>query len=166
LLRYDDTVAAAVLRGCDVDFEALADAVDAVVKPGLSRPTGPDLPYSSRAKKALEEAMKEAGERSQAYVGTEHLLLGLLREEKGIAAQVLVDFGVSYELAYRKTSEALSAGATEDSHPQNSARLSAGQRTAAVLRQTLGASEVSAVFAAHAIDVPRLLADLEQARPR
>lgn len=165
LLRYDDTVAATVLKACDVELEALANAVDGVVVRGAARPTGPDLPYTSRAKKALEEAMSEARERGHAYVGTEHLLLGILREEKGIAAQLLVDFGVTYEVAYRKTSEALNAGATEDSHPPVRATTSAGQKAAAMLKHALGAPEVAAVFAAHAVDVPRLLADLEQARP-
>ena len=61
--------------------------------------TGPDLPYTSRAKKVLELAMAEARRLEHTYVGTEHLLLGLLREEKGIAAQVLADAGITIENA-------------------------------------------------------------------
>src|ERR1019366_347862 len=53
------------------------------------------LPYTSRAKKVLELATREARELNHSYVGAEHLLLGLLREEKGIAAQVLVHSGVT-----------------------------------------------------------------------
>jgi ATP-dependent Clp protease ATP-binding subunit ClpC len=64
---------------------------------------GPDLPYTSRAKKVLELAMTEARELNHSYVGTEHLLLGLLREEKGIAAQVLTDAGVSLEASRAET---------------------------------------------------------------
>src|SRR5262249_46360869 len=64
---------------------------------------GPDLPYTSRAKKVLELAMSEARELNHSYVGTEHLLLGLLREEKGIAAQVLTDVGVNLEQARAET---------------------------------------------------------------
>ena len=64
---------------------------------------GPDLPYTSRAKKVLELAMSEARELNHSYVGTEHLLLGLLREEKGIAAQVLTDAGVNLEQARAET---------------------------------------------------------------
>ncbi len=56
---------------------------------------GPDLPYTSRAKKALEFSMLEARELNHSYVGTEHLLLGLLREEKGIAAQILASMGMT-----------------------------------------------------------------------
>jgi ATP-dependent Clp protease ATP-binding subunit ClpC len=65
--------------------------------------TGPDLPYTSRAKKVLELAMAEARDLNHSYVGTEHLLLGLLREEKGIAAQVLTDAGVNLEAARTET---------------------------------------------------------------
>src|SRR3989442_9204429 len=64
---------------------------------------GRDLPYTSRAKKVLELAMSEARELNHSYVGTEHLLLGLLREEKGIAAQVLTDVGVNLEQAGAET---------------------------------------------------------------
>jgi ATP-dependent Clp protease ATP-binding subunit ClpC len=61
------------------------------------------LPYTSRAKKVLELAMSEARELNHSYVGTEHLLLGLLREEKGIAAQVLTDAGVNLDAARAET---------------------------------------------------------------
>ncbi|HEY5544635.1 MAG TPA: Clp protease N-terminal domain-containing protein [Gemmatimonadaceae bacterium] len=54
-----------------------------------------DLPYTSRAKRVLELAMSEARELRHSYVGTEHLLLGLMREEKGIAAQVLTSKGLT-----------------------------------------------------------------------
>ena len=62
-----------------------------------------DLPYTSRAKKVLELAMHEARELNHAYVGTEHLLLGLIAEEKGIAAQVLIDAGVTLDVARAET---------------------------------------------------------------
>lgn len=57
----------------------------------------PDLPYTSRAKKTLEWAMLEARELQHGFVGSEHLLLGLIREEKGIAAMVLAHHGVRAE---------------------------------------------------------------------
>jgi ATP-dependent Clp protease ATP-binding subunit ClpC len=63
----------------------------------------PDLPYTSRAKKVLELAMAEARELGDSYVGTEHLLLGIYREEKGMAAQVLTHAGVSHEMARGET---------------------------------------------------------------
>jgi ATP-dependent Clp protease ATP-binding subunit ClpC len=73
-----------------------------VKKGKAAQASGPDLPYTSRAKKVLELAMGEARELNHSYVGTEHLLLGLLREEKGIAAQVLTDAGVNLERRARR----------------------------------------------------------------
>jgi DNA-binding transcriptional regulator YhcF (GntR family) len=67
----------------------------AAVKEGRAMTTGPDLPYTSRAKKVLELAISAARERNDNYVGCEHLLLGLLDEEKGVAAQVLNALGVT-----------------------------------------------------------------------
>src|SRR5215831_11805346 len=94
----EDNIAVQVIESFDVDRTALSDAVDGVVKRGMAgHATGPDLPYTSRAKKVLELAMAEARELNHSYVGTEHLLLGLLREEKGIAAQVLTDAGVNLD---------------------------------------------------------------------
>src|SRR3712207_5952488 len=79
----DQGVATATLRNLGVDTAAVAQRIHATVKPGkASRWTGPDLPYTSRAKVVLELAMKEARELNHGYVGTEHLLLGLVREEK------------------------------------------------------------------------------------
>lgn len=56
-----------------------------------------DLPYTSRAKKSLELAMQEARDLNHSYVGTEHLLLGVMREERGIAAQILAGTGITVE---------------------------------------------------------------------
>ena len=104
LLREGEGVAATVLKNLSVEADELELKIDQIVKKG--RPgerAGPDLPYTSRAKKVLELAMSEARELNHAYVGTEHLLLGLLREEKGIGAQVLNDSGVNLENARAET---------------------------------------------------------------
>jgi ATP-dependent Clp protease ATP-binding subunit ClpA len=100
VLREGEGVAATVLENVGIDMGALAARLDESVKHGNSATvTGPDLPYTSRAKKVLELAMAEARDLNHSYVGTEHLLLGLLREEKGIAAQVLVDAGLTLDVA-------------------------------------------------------------------
>src|SRR5215203_435772 len=104
LIREGEGVAAAVLQNLSVDLDEIQQKIEDTVKKGkASQTTGPDLPYTSRAKKVLELAMSEARELSHSYVGTEHLLLGLLREEKGIAAQVLTDAGVNLEAARAET---------------------------------------------------------------
>ncbi len=104
LIREGEGVAAAVLQNLSVDLDDIQQKIEETVKKGkAAQATGPDLPYTSRAKKVLELAMSEARELNHSYVGTEHLLLGLLREEKGIAAQVLTDAGVNLEAARAET---------------------------------------------------------------
>ncbi|MDP3773105.1 MAG: ATP-dependent Clp protease ATP-binding subunit [Gemmatimonadales bacterium] len=104
LIREGEGVAAAVLSNLNVDLEETQQKIEDSVKKGkAAAAAGPDLPYTSRAKKVLELAMSEARELNHSYVGTEHLLLGLLREEKGIAAQVLTDVGVNLEQARAET---------------------------------------------------------------
>lgn len=96
LLREGDGVAAAVLTNLGVEPDRIRRMIEDTVKMGDStRADGPELPYTSRSKKVLELAMMAARDLHQSYVGTEHLLLGLLREEKGIAAQVLARSGVT-----------------------------------------------------------------------
>jgi ATP-dependent Clp protease ATP-binding subunit ClpC len=104
LIREGEGVAAAVLQSLTVDLEEIQQKIEDTVKKGKAQQgTGPDLPYTSRAKKVLELAMSEARELNHSYVGTEHLLLGLLREEKGIAAQVLTDANVNLDAARAET---------------------------------------------------------------
>jgi len=104
LIREGEGVAAAVLQNLNVDLDDIQQRIEETVKQGkATQATGPDLPYTSRAKKVLELAMGEARELGHSYVGTEHLLLGLLREEKGIAAQVLTDASVNLEAARTET---------------------------------------------------------------
>jgi len=104
LIREGEGVAATVLQNLSVELDDIQQKIEETVKKGKAgQTTGPDLPYTSRAKKVLELAMSEARELSHSYVGTEHLLLGLLREEKGIAAQVLTDAGVNLDAARTET---------------------------------------------------------------
>jgi len=104
LIREGEGVAAAVLTNLGVELEDVQQKIEETVKKGkAASAAGPELPYTSRAKKVLELAMVEARELNHSYVGTEHLLLGLLKEEKGIAAQVLTDAGISLEQARAET---------------------------------------------------------------
>ena len=124
LIREGEGVAAAVLTNLSVDLDEIQQRIEETVKKGKSpAPEGPDLPYTSRAKKVLELAMSEARELNHSYVGTEHLLLGLLREEKGIAAQVLTDSDVSLEQARAETLRLLGS---EMPTPQKGGQGSAG----------------------------------------
>ena len=137
LIREGEGVAAAVLQNLSVDLDDIQQKIEETVKKGkAAQATGPDLPYTSRAKKVLELAMGEARELNHSYVGTEHLLLGLLREEKGLAAQVLADAGVNLDAARTETLRLLGtemppgggssatgqAGATPSGAPQSPAK--------------------------------------------
>ena len=102
LIREGEGVAATVLQNLNVDLDEIQQKIEETVKKGKA-PQASDLPYTSRAKKVLELAMAEARDLSHSYVGTEHLLLGLLREEKGIAAQVLADAGINLDAARAET---------------------------------------------------------------
>jgi len=103
LIREGEGVAAAVLTNLNVDLEQIHERIEESVRKGKATIALGELPYTSRAKKVLEYAMAEARELNHSYVGTEHLLLGLLREEKGIAAQVLTSLGVTLEDARAET---------------------------------------------------------------
>ena len=106
LLRRGEGAALKVLEELHVDVDSLPARIEAMLKPGTSS-AGPDLPYTNRAKTVLELSMKEARELEHPYVGTEHLLLGLVREGKGVAAEVLGREGVTLEGARGKTLELL-----------------------------------------------------------
>ncbi len=107
LIREGEGVAAAVLTNLSADLDQVHERIEESVKKGKATIALGELPYTSRAKKVLEFAMAEARELNHSYVGTEHLLLGLLREEKGIAAQVLNSLGVSLEDARAETLKVL-----------------------------------------------------------
>ncbi len=127
LIREGEGVAAAVLQSLNVDLDEIQQKIEDTVKKGkAAQATGPDLPYTSRAKKVLELAMSEARELNHSYVGTEHLLLGLLREEKGIAAQVLTDSGVNLDAARTETLRLLGTEMPPSASPTSQAGSGSG----------------------------------------
>ncbi len=109
----------AALEALPVSVPDLRRNLLAVMTPGRSANTATDLPHTSRAKKSLELAMVEARELGDTYVGTEHLLLGLLREETGIAAQMLLASGVTPAILRAEVvrSRGASAGASRGVAP-------------------------------------------------
>src|SRR5215210_29576 len=132
LIREGEGVAATVLQNLNVELEEIQQKIEETVKKGKAgQASGPDLPYTSRAKKVLELAMSEARELNHSYVGTEHLLLGLLREEKGIAAQVLTDAGVNLDAARAETLRILGTEMPQQSSGQPPAGSSAPAQPAA-----------------------------------
>lgn len=90
-------VAANVLMIIGVDLNEIRVEVEKLLKTGRTMSVCGQLPFTPRARKALEYALDEACNLGHDYIGTEHLLLGLVREYEGIAGQVLASLGVNYE---------------------------------------------------------------------
>jgi ATP-dependent Clp protease ATP-binding subunit ClpA len=94
LIKEAGGVAANVLRRLDIDLRRVRLEVEKIVQSGPDTETMGKLPRTPRAKKVIEYSMEEARNLNHNYVGTEHILLGLLREEEGVAAQVLMNLGL------------------------------------------------------------------------
>ena len=93
-LVHDRTgVATQALESMGVSLEAVRAEVEEIIGPGGS-PPGEHIPFTPRAKKVLEMSLREALQLGHDYIGTEHILLGLIREGEGVAAQVLAKLGV------------------------------------------------------------------------
>src|SRR5687768_2524203 len=97
LVKEGSGVAANVLKNLDIDLRKIRLEVEKIVQSGPDMVTMGKLPQTPRAKKVIEYAMEEARNLNHNYVGTEHLLLGLLREQEGVAAQVLMNLGLKLE---------------------------------------------------------------------
>jgi len=97
LVKEGQGVAANVLHNLQVDLKKIRLEVEKIVKSGPNMVTMGKLPQTPRAKKVIEFAIEEARNLGHNYVGTEHLLLGLLREHDGVAAQVLMNLGLKLE---------------------------------------------------------------------
>ena len=97
LVKEGSGVAANVLKNLDVDLRKIRIEVEKIVQTGPDMVTMGKLPQTPRAKKVIEYAMEEARNLNHNYVGTEHLLLGLLREQEGVAAQVLMNLGMKLD---------------------------------------------------------------------
>ncbi len=110
LVKEGSGVGANVLKNLDVDIKKLRLEIEKLVKSGPDMVTMGKLPQTPRAKKVIEYAIEEARSLNHNYVGTEHLLLGLLRETEGIAAQVLMNLGLKLEDVRQEVLNLLGAG--------------------------------------------------------
>lgn len=97
LIREGEGVAAVVLQKVDLSPDKIRLEVEKLVQPGPTTVVSGDIPFTPKAKKVIELAMEEARTMGHNYIGTEHLLLGLIRESEGIAAQVLLNLGLNLD---------------------------------------------------------------------
>jgi len=97
LVSIGEGLAVQILINLGVDLRKIKSEIEKIVPPGDNVIVLGEIPFSPRAKKVLEYAVDEANAMGHIYVGTEHILLGLLREKEGVAARVLEYLGVTYE---------------------------------------------------------------------
>jgi len=129
LVKEGSGVGANVLKNLDVDLRKVRLEVEKLVKSGPDMVTMGRLPQTPRAKKVIEYAIEEARNLNHNYVGTEHLLLGLLREQDGVAAQVLMNLNLKLDEVRDEVLNLLGAGA-ETEEAQSTGTPAAGEAPA------------------------------------
>jgi ATP-dependent Clp protease ATP-binding subunit ClpC len=110
LLREQEGLAARVLDSLDITLEEVRAEVAKIVGQGEEITTG-QIPFTPRAKKVLELALREARSLGHEYIGTEHILLGVVRVDDGVAARILLDFDAGPETIRSQTIEVLGGAA-------------------------------------------------------
>jgi ATP-dependent Clp protease ATP-binding subunit ClpC len=129
LIHEGEGVAAKALESLGISLEGVRQQVEEIIGQGQQAPSG-HIPFTPRAKKVLELSLREALQLGHNYIGTEHILLGLIREGEGVAAQVLVKLGADLNRVrqqviqllsgYQGGKEAAGAGATGEATPSTS----------------------------------------------
>jgi len=107
LLREGEGVAAVVLQKMGLNLQQIRMEIEKIVKPGPSTVVSGDIPFTPTAKKVVELSSEEARSLGHSYIGTEHILLGLIREGEGVASQVLVNLGLDLNKAREEIAELL-----------------------------------------------------------
>ena len=115
LIREGDGLAVAILKKLNVNISAVKAEIEKIVSAGSEFSPAGEIPFTPQAKKVLEYAISEARSLGHNYIGTEHLLLGLIREGEGTASLVLRDFGVSVAAAKAQAQELLGEQASKSS---------------------------------------------------
>jgi ATP-dependent Clp protease ATP-binding subunit ClpC len=125
LIHEGEGVAAKALESLNISLEAVRQQVEEIIGQGQAAPTG-HIPFTPRAKKVLELSLREALQLGHNYIGTEHILLGLIREGEGVAAQVLQKLGADLNRV-RQTVIQLLSGYTAEAAPSGEQERSVGQ---------------------------------------
>ncbi|MDD3233801.1 MAG: ATP-dependent Clp protease ATP-binding subunit [Candidatus Omnitrophota bacterium] len=117
LIREGEGVASSVLQKLGLSLENIRLEIEKLVQPGPATQIIGDIPFTPRSKKALELAAEEARSLGHNYIGTEHLLLGLIREGEGVASQVLMNLGLDLSKVRNEVMEILGSSIPGYSHP-------------------------------------------------
>ncbi len=134
LLREGDGVAARVLGALEVSLEDVRGEIMRIVGEGEHEAQG-QIPFTPRAKKVLELALREALSLGHNYIGTEHILLGLVRESEGVAARILNDLDADGDRIRQEVMRVLSGPSRRTQKPGATATAAAGKKSSKVLDQ-------------------------------
>ncbi|MFC1929789.1 ATP-dependent Clp protease ATP-binding subunit [Chloroflexota bacterium] len=148
LVREEEGVAAKILTNLGVGLGKIRSAVEFIIGPGEKPDTG-ETGLTPRAKKVIELAIDEARHLGHKYIGTEHLLLGLLREGEGVAASVLDSFGITIERTRTETTHVLSQGAPKSRIARGTSRTPALDQLGIDLTAAARAGKLDPVIGRH-----------------
>ena len=126
LIHEGEGVAARALEGMGISLESVRSQVIEIIGQGAQAPTG-HIPFTPRAKKVLELSLREALQLGHNYIGTEHILLGLIREGEGVAAQVLQKLGAELHKVRQTVIQLLSGSGSEESRGGGEVGASSGR---------------------------------------
>ncbi|WP_090058153.1 ATP-dependent Clp protease ATP-binding subunit, partial [Lentzea fradiae] len=121
LIHEGEGVAAKALESLGIALEGVRQQVEEIIGQGQQAPSG-HIPFTPRAKKVLELSLREALQLGHNYIGTEHILLGLIREGEGVAAQVLVKLGADLNRVRQQVLQLLSGYSTEKGASESTGR--------------------------------------------
>ena len=136
LIHEGEGVAAKALESLGISLEAVRAQVEEIIGQGGSSPSG-HIPFTPRAKKVLELSLREALQLGHNYIGTEHILLGLIREGEGVAAQVLVKLGADLSRVRQQVIQLLS-GYAGQKEPSTTGTAAEAQPTGSLVLDQFG----------------------------
>ena len=144
LIHEGEGVAAKALESLGISLEAVRQQVEEIIGQGQQAPSG-HIPFTPRAKKVLELSLREALQLGHNYIGTEHILLGLIREGEGVAAQVLVKLGADLNRVRQQVIQLLHGHRDEEPEGLHAALRERGLLSGVVARVNAIDSRLSAV---------------------
>jgi Clp amino terminal domain, pathogenicity island component/UvrB/uvrC motif len=140
LIREGDGVAARALESLVISLDAVRQQVEEIIGRGQQAPSG-HIPFTPRAKKVLELSLRESKQLGHNYIGTEHILLGLIREGDGVAAQVLVRLGADLNRVRQQVIQLLHGRSAEEPGPGVKVRLEMVEQQLTAIEGQLAAIE-------------------------
>jgi ATP-dependent Clp protease ATP-binding subunit ClpA len=137
LIHEGEGVAARALKSLEIGLEAVRQQVEEIIGRGQQPPSG-HIPFTPRAKKVLELSLRESLQLGHHYIGTEHILLGLIREGDGVAAQVLFRLGGDLNLVHQQVIQLLAGIPADESGPGVKVRLEMVEQRLTAIEQRVG----------------------------